>query len=50
MAVAMDARGFAGAKRRTWAEPARWTGADTVLLVLGAVTAALPVVLDVTWV
>lgn len=50
MAVAMDARGFAGAKRRTWAEPARWTGADTVLLILGAVTAALPLVLDVTWV
>jgi energy-coupling factor transporter transmembrane protein EcfT len=50
MAVAMDARGFAGAKRRTWAEPARWTGADTVLVILGAVTAALPVVLDVTWV
>lgn len=50
MAVAMDARGFAGAKRRTWAEPARWTGADSVLVILGAVTAALPVVLDVTWV
>jgi energy-coupling factor transport system permease/ATP-binding protein len=49
MAVAMDARGFAGARRRTWAEPSRWTRADTVLVVLGLVS-ALPLVLDVTWV
>ena len=35
LAVAMDARGFASAQRRTWAEPAPWRTADLVLL-LGA--------------
>ncbi|GAB3440857.1 ATP-binding cassette domain-containing protein [Phycicoccus ginsengisoli] len=35
LAVAMDARGFATAQRRTWAAPASWTRADT-LLVLAA--------------
>jgi energy-coupling factor transport system ATP-binding protein len=49
MAVAMDARGFAAAGRRTWAEPSRWQRADTLLLVVGVAVAALPVVLDVTW-
>ncbi len=29
-AMAMDARGFAGATRRTWAEPAPWTWGDSV--------------------
>jgi energy-coupling factor transport system permease/ATP-binding protein len=48
MAVAMDARGFAGARRRTWAEPSRWEMTDTVLVAVGAVLAAVPVVLDVT--
>jgi len=42
MSVAMDARGFTGAHRRTWAEPAPWTRADTVVLALGVVAAALP--------
>ena len=42
MALAMDARGFAGAQRRTWAEPAPWRPADTALLALGVVLAALP--------
>jgi energy-coupling factor transporter ATP-binding protein EcfA2/energy-coupling factor transporter transmembrane protein EcfT len=46
MAVAMDARGFAGARRRTWAEPSRWHRSDTVLAVVGAVVAALPVTLS----
>ena len=32
LAVAMDARGFATAQRRTWAAPAPWTRADTLLL------------------
>ncbi len=36
LAVAMDARGFARAQRRTWAAPAPWLVADSVL-----VTAAL---------
>ena len=35
LAVAMDARGFATAYRRTWATAARWRWGDT-LLVLGA--------------
>jgi energy-coupling factor transport system ATP-binding protein len=33
LAVAMDGRGFATARRRTWARPARWTRGDTLLLV-----------------
>jgi energy-coupling factor transport system permease/ATP-binding protein len=49
MAVAMDARGFAGAKRRTWAEPSQWQVADTVLVAVGLALAALPAILDVTW-
>jgi energy-coupling factor transporter transmembrane protein EcfT len=49
MAVAMDARGFAGAHHRSWAEPARWARADTALLLVGLGVAALPIVLDVTW-
>jgi energy-coupling factor transport system permease/ATP-binding protein len=49
MAVAMDARGFAAAYDRSWAEPARWARADTVLLLVGLGVAALPIVLDVTW-
>jgi energy-coupling factor transporter ATP-binding protein EcfA2/energy-coupling factor transporter transmembrane protein EcfT len=36
LAVAMDARGFATAVRRTWFAPAPWRSADT-LVVLGAV-------------
>lgn len=43
--IAMDARGFATAQHRTWAEPATWTATDR-LAVLGAVTlGALPAVL-----
>jgi energy-coupling factor transporter transmembrane protein EcfT/ABC-type iron transport system FetAB ATPase subunit len=48
MAVAMDARGFAGARHRTWAEPSRWRWADSVLVVVGLVVLSVPVVLDVT--
>jgi energy-coupling factor transporter transmembrane protein EcfT len=49
MAVAMDARGFAGAKDRTWAEPSHWRKADTLLVAVGLAMCAVPVVLDVTW-
>jgi energy-coupling factor transporter ATP-binding protein EcfA2/energy-coupling factor transporter transmembrane protein EcfT len=49
MAVAMDARGFAGARRRTWAEPSRWLASDTVLVLVGLAMSAVPAVLDVTW-
>ncbi|MDO9379471.1 MAG: energy-coupling factor transporter transmembrane component T [Nocardioidaceae bacterium] len=44
-AIAMDARGFATAQHRTWAEPAPWTRRDTAVLLLGAALAAVPVVL-----
>ncbi|WP_345713728.1 CbiQ family ECF transporter T component, partial [Kineococcus glutinatus] len=43
-AAAMDARGFAGCGRRTWAEPAPWTRADSALLVVGAAVAVVPAV------
>lgn len=45
MSIAMDARGFATAHERTWAEPAPWSRSDTALLGLGVALAALPVVL-----
>ena len=46
-AVAMDARGFAsdGALRRSWALPAPWRRADTVLLLVGTAVAAVPLLL-----
>ena len=40
--VAMDARGFATATRRTWAEPAPWTAADSALLTAALGLAVLP--------
>ena len=43
-AVAMDARGFATADDRTWAEPATWTRLDVVGLMLAALLGAVPVV------
>lgn len=42
IAVAMDARGFAGAHRRTWAEAAPWRPADTLLFLVGVGLAVLP--------
>lgn len=45
MAAAMEARGFAGARTRTWAEPAPWRATDTLLLVVGVVLAAVPIAL-----
>ncbi|HYJ66997.1 MAG TPA: energy-coupling factor transporter transmembrane component T [Nocardioidaceae bacterium] len=42
MAVAMDARGFATAHRRSWAEPAPWTRYDSAVLVGAIGFAALP--------
>ena len=38
LAVAMDARGFAGAGRRTWATRAPWRAADTVVVLASLVT------------
>lgn len=43
MAVAMDARGFADARSRTWAEPATWSRADTAMVLLGLALAAVPI-------
>jgi energy-coupling factor transport system permease protein len=42
LAVAMDARGFAGADARTWAELAPWRGVDHLLLGLAALLAVGP--------
>lgn len=42
MALAMDARGFAGAHRRTWAEPAPWTTADWLVSGVATAVAVLP--------
>ena len=41
LAVAMDSRGFATAHRRTWAAPAHWRGADTVLILLSLLPVAV---------
>lgn len=41
-AVAMDARGFERAFRRTWAEDAPWHGADTLVLLLAVGLGVLP--------
>jgi energy-coupling factor transporter transmembrane protein EcfT len=43
-AVAMDARGFATASGRTWAEPATWSRLDVIGLGLAALLGAVPVV------
>lgn len=40
LALAMDARGFAEARRRTWAGPAPWHVADTVAVVAGLLVIA----------
>ncbi|AWB93778.1 energy-coupling factor transporter transmembrane component T [Aeromicrobium chenweiae] len=42
--IAMDARGFATAHDRTWAEPASWSGLDRAATVLAAALGAVPVV------
>jgi energy-coupling factor transport system ATP-binding protein len=44
LAVAMDSRGFATARSRSWWSPAPWRWRDTLLVVL----AALPLVVAVT--
>lgn len=46
MTVAMEARGYsaplASGRPRTWSEPAPWTAADTLLMGVAALLAALP--------
>jgi len=44
MAVAMEARGFS-ARHRTWAEPAPWRPADSLMLALGLAVAGIPLML-----
>lgn len=44
MSIAMDARGFASAQRRTWAEPAPWTFLDGLGLGVALLLGAVPVV------
>lgn len=43
LALAMDARGFAGATRRTWAGPAPWRLPDTLALAAGLLVVAAAV-------
>ncbi|GGB79330.1 ABC transporter ATP-binding protein [Knoellia flava TL1] len=45
LAVAMDARGFASASRRTWFAPAPWRWADTLLVVGSLVPLVVAVLL-----
>jgi energy-coupling factor transport system permease protein len=42
--IAMDARGFATAQGRTWAEPAEWTRLDLLGVILSAALGAVPIV------
>ncbi len=42
--IAMDARGFATAQRRTWALPAPWTRLDVVAIGVAALLGAVPIV------
>lgn len=42
MSVAMDARGFAGAQQRTWAEPAPWRWTDSVAACVAVSFAVTP--------
>jgi energy-coupling factor transporter transmembrane protein EcfT len=48
-AVAMDARGFATAHGRTWAEPATWTRLDLVGLALAAALGSVPAVASIAF-
>ncbi len=43
-AIAMDARGFAAASGRTWAEPAPWTRLDRAGLVFAALLGCVPII------
>ena len=42
VSLAMDARGFADAHQRTWAEPAPWRIGDSAVLMIAVALAALP--------
>jgi energy-coupling factor transporter transmembrane protein EcfT len=42
LAVAMDARGFEHATKRTWAEPAPWLHGDWMVVAVGVILASAP--------
>ena len=44
LALAMDARGFAEARRRTWAEPAPWRLPDTLVVLASMVVVCVAAV------
>lgn len=46
-AIAMDARGFASAHHRTWAEPASWSRVDRIALALAILLGLVPAVTHV---
>jgi energy-coupling factor transporter ATP-binding protein EcfA2/energy-coupling factor transporter transmembrane protein EcfT len=48
LALAMDARGFAGAHRRTWAGPAPWRRADSLAVLGGLLVVATAAVARLT--
>ncbi len=48
LAMAMDARGFAGARRRTWAAPAPWHAGDTMVTGIAVFLGLLPWLLKMT--
>jgi energy-coupling factor transport system ATP-binding protein len=49
LALAMDARGFAGAHRRTWAGTAPWRVADSLAVLAGLLVIATAVAARVVW-
>jgi energy-coupling factor transport system ATP-binding protein len=49
LALAMDARGFAGAHRRTWAGPAPWRLADSLAVLAGLAVIATAVLARLAW-
>lgn len=48
LATAMEARGFGGGTRRTWARDSRFAGPEWMLLAVGAAVAAVSVVVSVS--
>jgi energy-coupling factor transport system ATP-binding protein len=49
LALAMDARGFAGAHRRTWAGPAPWRVADWLAVLAGGTVIASAIAARIVW-
>ncbi|HEY5320363.1 MAG TPA: energy-coupling factor transporter transmembrane component T, partial [Galbitalea sp.] len=47
LATAMEARGFGGTARRTWARESRFRRADAMLILIGVIIAAAAIVVSV---